>query len=325
MNRKHIYLLAVGITLLFSYSCKDNFPKDLLAFSLDMNFTTTEYTPIVGRSTVYNGNFNHGESSLPLSFRISSVRTFDGKEAPELLKLFPVSIWKSIYTGEEKSLEEIKQKRDTVMRPLWEIGEHSGNFTMWEASRSNILKVFPDSGYFFDVEVSSSGGRRYFKDLKLVPQMEEPVEFQSPSRLLILGDSTRTYMGQNDVDIWFNKVGEGSSISFKFLDPDLNFIPVTAFNTTKWDELLHGFNRKFSMDNSSVSYDVEYPIPLVPQIKTKYINSTGEALVEFSYERLTYGGNRQLNVLTFPFRIYEKGDWEVIVYFNKEAPLFSND
>lgn len=322
MKRKYVIIIWMAAIILLGYGCKKNFPQDLTAFSLDMNFTSTEYQPVLGRTTVFTGNFNHGNSSLPLTFRISGVSTFDGKAAPELLKLFPVPIWKERYTGEETSLAEIRAKRDTVMRPLWEIGEHSGTFTMWGTANSNILKVFPDSGYFFDVEVSSPGGRRYFRELKLVPQREEAYQGGIFVHNL-LGDSTRTSL-MAGVDVWFNRLGDGSSITFKMLDPDLNPISLNNFGNTQWDELVHGFNKRFAPDSSSVTYDVEYPMPLVSTIETKYTNE-GMASARFAFDRIGFGGLRSSYSLTFPFRIYERGDWEVIIYFNREAPLFTND
>lgn len=310
------------------YSCKNNFPQDLDSFSLDMNFTQTEYTPVVGRNTVFARNFNSGESTLPLTFRISSVRTFDGKEAPELLKLFPVTTWKERYTGEEKSIEEIQAKRETMMRPLWEIGEHSGNLTMWSSSNSTILKTFPDSCYRFDIEVSSTGGRRYFKDLKLIPQKEmayEPFseDGSAPFIYSLVGDSTQTSIASNTIKVWFNRKGDGNALSFKFLDSKLNPIKLSKFATTDWDNLVHGFNKKFNADSTYLTYQVEYPIPLVTSTKTKYVNSSGYAFTTFSFDRINSYGIRLPNFIGLPFRIYEKGDWEIVFYFSGEAPLFN--
>jgi len=324
--RREYRVLGIGFLVLASLlviiSCRKNFPEDRDSFSLDMGFTAKEYSPVLGRNTVYNQNFNSGNSSLPLSFRITAIRDFEGKPAPELLKTFPVTIWKERYTGKEQSLAEIRAKRDTVMRPLWEIGEHNGSFTMWQAARSHIVKAFPDSGYVFDVEVSSSGGRRYFKNLKLRPLPEE-----SFSRSIIfhnlLGDSTRTKI-VSGINLWFNKVGNGNTLTFKMLDPQLRPISLAKFNTTKWDDLVHGFNKRFAKDSSSVTYDVAYPIPLVNSVASKYTNK-GEASVNFTFQRIGYGGFRLDYLFGFSFKIYEPGDWEVIAYFSNEAPLFTND
>lgn len=312
-------LIALGI--LIAIGCKRNFPEDLSAFSLDMDFRIKEYRPILGRNTSYVQNFNEGNSSKPLTFRISSIRDVDGKIAYEFLKPFPVLSWKENYTGEEKSLAEINAKRDTLMRPLWEIGKHNGGFTMWEAARSNVVKSFPDSGYYFDVEVSSSGGRRYFKDLRLIPYPEDPYSIGHLG-INLLGDSTRTVL--RGFKIWCNKVGEGNSITFKALDPQLKPISWAKFNKTDWEGLLHGFNRRFTKDSSAVTYDVAYPIPLVETIRTKYVIGS-LARSTFSYDRLVFGGLRVRSDLLLLYQIYEPGDWEIIIYFSDEAPLFTND
>lgn len=327
MNQKYIQLMFLAVVLLLS-GCKKNFPSDLDAFSLDMNFTQTEFKPILGQTTQFQDIFNAGESTLPLSFRISAVRTFEGKEAPELLKLFPVSIWKQPYTGTEKSLAEIQAKRDTVMRPLWEIAQHSGNLTMHGTSNSTVLKSYPDSGYYFDVEVSSNGGSRFFKNMLLTPLKEQPYAPFVESGILrptitmnLLGDSTRTPV---QPQIWFYKKGEGSSLSFKFLGPDLQPIKLSRFNNTDWDRLVHGFNKTFDKDSTSVRYDVAYPIPLVPTLATEW-TSGGRASTSFTFTRIAFGGIREFSGVRFDFNIYEKGDWEIIFFFPDEAPLFDND
>lgn len=327
MNKIYIQLTLLAVLGFLLSGCKKNFPSDLDAFSLDMNFTETEFKPVLGRTTQYQDIFNAGESTLPLTFRISSVRTFEGKEAPELLKLFPVSIWKQPYTGNETSLAEIQAKRDTVMRPLWEIGEHAGNLTMHSASNSVVLKSFPDSGYYFDVEVSSNGGRRFFKNMHLSPLKEQPyapyVENGAlfPFATNVLGDSTRTLITPM---VWFYKKGEGSSLSFKFLGPDLAPIKLSKFNETNWDKLVHGFNKTFSPDSTSVRYDVAYPVPLVPTLETSWATG-GSATTNFVYSRIAFGGGREFGLVRFNFNIYEKGDWEIIFFFQDEKPLFDND
>ena len=328
MNKIYSQLMFLTVIIFLLLGCKKNFPSDLDAFSLEMNFTQTEFKPILGRTTQYQDIFNAGESTLPLGFRISAIRTFDGKEAPELLKLFPVSIWKQPYTGLETTLAEIQAKRDTVMRPLWEIASHSGNLTMHGTSNSTVLKSYPDSGYYFDVEVSSSGGRRFFKNMLLTPTEEQPYapfvergNLYPTATINLLGDSTRTFV---QPQIWFYKKGEGSSLSFKFLGPDLQPIKLSKFNNTNWDKLVHGFNKTFAKDSTSVRYDVAYPIPLVSTLKTDWA-SAGRATTFFGYSRIAFGGIRQFSGLEFDFSIYEKGDWEIIFFFPDEQPLFDND
>jgi len=328
---KVVLLLAI---LTSTVACKKNFPSDLDSFSLDMNFTTLVYQPFVGRTTEFAGNFNNGQSSLPLHFKLTNVRTYEGKEAPELLKLFPVKIWKSRYSGLEKSIAEIEAKREIVQRPLWEIEEHSGVLTMHDASNSTLLKTFPDSAYFFDIEVSNNGGRRYFRDLKLVPNKEQAtIPYQSesssahPSLMLnMVGNLTNKFIRTQDVNVWFNRKGDGNSLTFKFLNPDLSLIPLNKFNLTDWDGLVHGFNKRFADDMTSVTYDLAFPVPLVRTIPTDYTTATGAlAFSRFSFDRISSGNFKIVSALELEYAIFQEGDWEIVIYFNDEAPEFEND
>ena len=140
----------------------------------------------------------------------------------------------------------------------------------------------------------------------------------------VYGDSTLTLMNTSTVDVWFNKKGEGSSLTFKFLDRMLNPIPLSKFKDTDWKNLLHGFNPKFAADSSEVRYEVEYPIPLVPTISTKW-NSGENATSVFAYSRKAFGGVVQNSSIQLNYSIFERGDWEIIFYFSDEAPLFTND
>lgn len=328
MKRFNIYLLN-GILFLTALgglqSCvKDFVPSEKAAFSLDMAFSQTEFRPVLGRN--YNQNFfNDDQSTRPLTFRILNMRAFDGSEAPELLKPFPVEVWKKPYTGFETSLEEINAKREIVNRPLWEIGLHSGSFTMWDVATSDFVRVEPDSCYLFDVEVSNSGGKRYFKDFKLKPQKEVPASAYFNESVNVVGDSTRQPLV--DEQFWLNRTGDGSSITFKFLDAKLKPIKLSKFNgmtAEDWKYLVHGFNPTFAADSSSVTYDVVYPIPLVPTLNTRF-NKGEKAFSTFKYNRLAFGGARISSTYTLTYTIYQKGKWEIIVYFPTQAPLFDND
>jgi hypothetical protein len=308
----------LSTTLLSLQSCvKDFVPSEKAAFSLDMAFTQTEFRPILGRN--YDANFfNDDLSSRPLTFRILNMRAFDGSEAPVL-------IWKEAYTGLETSLEEIDAKREIVNRPLWEIGLHSGSFSMWNVASSDFIRTEPDSCYVFDVEVSNSGGKRYFRDFKLKPQKEDPSTAYFNLMPNVVGDSTRQAIF--DSEFWLNRVGDGNSITFKFLDPKLQPIKLSKFNgMTKedWKYLVHGFNPRFAADSTSVTYDVAYPIPLVPTMTTRY-NMGSVATSTFRYNRIAFGGDRITATLNLAYTIHQKGDWEIIVYFPTEAPLFDND
>jgi hypothetical protein len=79
------------------------------------------------------------------------------------------------------------------------------------------------------------------------------------------------------------------------------------------------------MTSTAVKYEVAYPIPLV-QIPTPYTNTSGNrASVAFSYDRIGFGGFRVDATIGLNFAIFEKGDWEIVFWFNKDNPKFIND
>lgn len=330
----------IGLMLfILTSGCKKGLPEDRESIGLDTRFTQTVYNPVLGRNTLFSDNLFVGASSQPLNFKIINMRTRDGSPAPELTKNTPVQVWSQPYLGTEKSIEEIEAKRKMENRPLFEIREHSGQFLMWSAATSALLKTQPDSGYVFDVEMSNSGGRRYFRDLKLMPLKERPFEPSVldpitglsrflgliPSSLMnIRGARTNQRIFYDDVTVLFNKVsGAGNSLKFRFVDSLFKPIDPNGFNLTKWDQLVHGFN--MVKTNESVKYDVAYPMPLVA-FQTPYTNPTGNrARTLFKYERQGFGNIREEAFLSLDFSIYEKGNWEIIIWFTGESPKFTND
>lgn len=334
-----VYMLVAGMILLLS-SCKKNLPDARLTLGNDAAFTTTTYEPVLGRNTLFTGNFNIGNSTLsqPLDFKIINLRRKNGDAAPELTENHPTLVWKQPYLGTEKSLEEIEAKRKIEYHPVFEIREHSGQFLMWAGALSTFVKVRPDSGYVFDVEVSNSGGRRYFRDFKLKPFRErayepsnvDPISGNATNASVnativnnIKGERTLRNLGGNDVAVFFRKIGTGKSITFKFLDSAQNVINPNIFALTKWETLVHGFNMKKT--NTEVTYDVAYPIPLINYV-TKYTNPAGNrARVVFRFERLGFGGIREEGNLGIDFSIFEEGSWEVIFQFRGENPKFSDN
>lgn len=344
MNNKYsltsFYLLFIGIAVMMTASCKKDLPDDRLALGADAIFTSTIYSPVLGRNTLFTDNFNSGTGSgLPLDFKIINMRRRDGSPAPELTENFPVLVWKKAYTGKETSLEEIESKRAVENHPLFEVRQHSGQFLMWSNSNASFVKARPDSGYVFDVEVSNSGGRRYFKDFKLMPYRErafepsnlDPITGQAQSlgviptgAMNLVGERTGNFLNFYDMEAVFNKKNStGNSLTFKFKDSLNNTIDPALFNTTKWKELVHGFNMK--MTKEQVTYDVSYPIPSV-EFPTIYTNPSGSrSRAVFRFERVGYGNNLIQAYLALDFSIYERGDWEIIFKFKGERPKFTND
>ncbi|SFH00289.1 DUF5007 domain-containing protein [Pedobacter insulae] len=341
---KNIFLsfLTLGvlsISILLT-SCKDNIPDVRLSLSDDSQFTVKSYQPVLGRNTLFTDNFSIGSSSIPLNFKIVNMRRFTGEAAPELTDYFPVQVWKSAYDGSEKSIAEIEAKRKIENHQLFEIRQHSGQFMMWAKANSNFVRAQPDSGYVFDVEVSNSGGRKYYKDFKLRPFKERAFE---PSTIIanvgqstllggipffsnIRGERTGRYLSQSqeDVVVLFNKKSDvGNSLTFKFVDTLFNPIDPSKFNTTQWSSLVHGFD--MVKDAEKVTYKVAYPIPLAAY-PTQYTVGNGErALSTFKYERQGFGNVKEAAFLRLEYAIFEKGDWEIIIWFKTERPKFTND
>ncbi|WEK19545.1 MAG: DUF5007 domain-containing protein [Candidatus Pedobacter colombiensis] len=339
INKK--YTLAI-IPIIFLIGllggCKKFLPTDRDTFNVEARFTQTVYTPVLGRTTLMSNNFDAQSSTLPLTFRIVNPRNNDGLIAAELIKPFDVLVWKKAYTGTEKTLAEIEAKRTIEKHPLFEIREHSGEFIMWAAANDRILKSLPDSGYTFDVEVTNNGGRRYFNNMKLQPYKERAFEPNSkdpitgvdlnrqitPTSVVnMVGERTNILLSPGDMNVYMRKVGEGNSLTFRFQDSVFNAINPNKFNLTKWNTLVHGFDMEKT--NTYVRYKVAYPIPLV-SIPTQYTSLDGrQASVGFAYERLGFGGIKEIGGFTFNFNIYQQGDWEIIFWFNRDNPRFENE
>jgi hypothetical protein len=329
-----------------SLSCKKLLPEDRDSIAQGAQFSRTTYDPILGRNTVYSGNFNFGFSSQPLTFEILNMKRYDGSAAPEITdSIYPVIAWKADvgrYTGEEKTFEEIENKRALENHRIFEIRKHSGQFVGWSGMDISKVLTQPDSGYVFDVKASNSGAVRYYYNLRYLPRKPVPYEpsnynpqtgmttgpaVTSPTNGIGLTNFTRLMdnvpMSATEVDVYFNKKGNGNSIKFKFLDSVFNVISPRLFNTTDWKNLVHGFDMRLS--DTAVVYTVAYPIPLAP-IPTKYTNTSGtRAETEFSFYRKGGAGQGITARLSFNFAIHEKGDWEISFHFKNSTPKFIDD
>ncbi|MCX2452742.1 DUF5007 domain-containing protein [Pedobacter sp. PLR] len=346
MNNKYPLAPAIlffGLTMLIILGCTKNFPDVREALGEDSRFTNTQYEPILGRNSLFTDNFFVGNSSQPLNFKIINLRRRDGSAAPELTDLVPVSVWKQPYLGDEKTLEEIEAKRVVENHPVFEIREHSGQFLMW-ANSSPLIKTQPDSGYVFDVELSNKGGRRYFRDFKLKPikarpyepSNQDPLTGMETSRYVgvsgiqpMYGEKTNTIISPRELEVYFRKdtlkSGEKlkNQLTIQVLDSLYNPINPDKFKLTDWKNLLHGFNMVKTAE--SVTYDVAYPIPLI-NYQTKYTNPDGtKSRLYLSYDRIGFGGFRQVGGFYLDFSIYDPGKWNIIIRFNGETPKFSND
>jgi hypothetical protein len=337
-------------------------PEEKDYFSTKASYTTKDFQPILGRTWVSTGIFNADNSTFPMKFEIVNARYGDGRPADEIFTMKDVLVWTAEYTGRETSLAEIEAKRKVEKHPIIEL-RPSGDIIVWNSATSDILTpqdsvTYPQEILYFDVKATNTGGTRIFKDLSLNPFIERPYSPDNdinrfngrpntttpggknlvhnfPSISGMVGESTNRELKVNDaangvVYTYIRKFtgGTGNSLRFKFLNKDSVAINPRLFNETKWDELVHGFNRVITEEY--VQYDVAYPIPVAP-IPTKYTSggidapSGNEAFVRFAYSRIGFGGRREVGILTQNFNIYEKGDWEIVFHFKTVNPKFDNE
>lgn len=345
--RKIIVTLSLVLLL---FACRKWAAEDLDFLSGRAVYNQKVFSPILGRTVLYSQIFNTDASTTPIKFRILNVRyKRDGKPASDFEQQVDVLTWKSTYTGEEKSLAEIEAKRVLEKHSIFEVRPTSGDFVLWAEAIGTNMRQQPDSGYLFDVEASNSGGTNMYKDLSLMPLREQayaPYEYDAitgrrranypnpadssmfeliynhPGVYSMIDDDTNLDLRGDSVRVFFNKKGNGNSLSFKFMNKDSLPINPASFNLTPWDSLLHGFSKQ--MTETEVTYQVAYPIPAM-RFKTRYTNGDGsQAYVKFSFSRVGFGNIRQTGVLDLNFNIYQKGDWEIIFYF-RNNPRFRDE
>ncbi|MCF3110400.1 DUF5007 domain-containing protein [Niabella sp. CC-SYL272] len=333
------FLFAAGAISLLS--CKRLIPQERENIGPESDINQAVFSPTLGRTTTYEDIFSKQSTTYPATFKILNFRRRSGDAARELETVVPVTVWKQAYTGKETSLQEIENKRTKENHQLFEIGEHSGDLTLWAEASSRLFRSQPDSGYLFDLEVSNSGGRRYFQALRLMPMKEIPFEptnidqltgmptraYVFPSTVNMKGDSTGRTLSASDVRVYIRKVDDGGKnehkLTIRFLDKQDRFINPDRFSNTNWAGLLHGFN--MVKNATGVTYDVAYPIPLA-RLRTLYTTSSGEmATLRFSYFRTVVGGETRENYLGLDFRIFEPGNWEIVFKFVNDNPRFTND
>ncbi|MCH5597286.1 DUF5007 domain-containing protein [Niabella ginsengisoli] len=338
-SRKAGYVLVLLVAS--ALACKKYLPQERNTVGADSQFTIDLYEPYLGRTTYFTNNFFKGSTTYPADFKIINVRRVTGETANELTEAFPVKVWKKAYDGSESSLAEIEAKRVTEYHPILEMSPHTGNITFWSSGRSEFILPQPDSGYLFDVELSNSGGRRFYRNLKVKPLRESPT---IPSNLdiytgqpvrenfgisvianVVGAKDDRRFLGSGDVDVYIRKVepSVGNTITFRFLDTLFNPLNPSIFSETDWENLVHGFNMQKTA--TYVKYDVAYPIPLA-NIPTKYTTTDGAtAAVRFKYSRIGFGGARINSQFGLNFGIFEPGDWEIIFAFKTDVPKTTDD
>ncbi|WP_156306884.1 DUF5007 domain-containing protein [Sphingobacterium endophyticum] len=358
----NIRLLCV---ILSSYSlfsaCSDMYglPEDRDFISDKIDYTNKILEPILGRTTVFT-SMVEDNSTLPMKFEIVNARYGDGRPVTDIFTKAPTYEWIQEYDGLEKSIAEIEAKRKLVEKPIFEV-DSNGRLILWASANNKNLKPRPVDTVlktqdirFFDIKVQNSGGTQIIKDFQLIPWTQRDYypdtdinpytggkapdpqrpkdttrqDYIIPSSLTnVIGERTQLPLANNsikkDVVVYIRPFsgGKGNSLRIKFLGADGKFINPVKFNQTKWDLLVHGFNKV--MNPEYVQYDVAYPIPL-SNIKTDYSNG-GTAFFTINYSRIGFGGIRQVGQLSLNYRIYKKGDWEIVFHFRNENPKFEDD
>lgn len=362
LNRARILFWGLIGLVTFS-SCKKLYgiPDDVDYLSENINYTAIKFNPVLGRTSLF-GNFSADNSTFPLNFEIINPRNINGVPTNAFSQVFPVKVWTAAYTGLEKTLSEIEEKRKLEEHPLFEVRK-SGEFILWStANNANFLKSGADSTYVFDVSVKNNGNSRLIRNIAVVPYRERPyepsnhIDIKSGAALYDLdvptlrmrllpntltgmrgaqtnrtlvrelrttNASTKVKNVQQDCWVYFNRIGDGKSLTFKFMNKDSVAINPAKFNNTKWQNLLHGFDME--MTPTYVRYKVAYPIPLI-RMATSYTTTDGsQANVVFSYNRIGFSGARETGTMNLSFNIFQEGDWEIIFFFHNEDPKFENE
>jgi len=132
-----------------------------------------------------------------------------------------------------------------------------------------------------------------------------------------------------------NLDAKGHRLRIKVLDKDSVAIDPIKFNTTKWQDQIHGFKKDGTPGadyyHEYMEYNVAYPIPLA-KIPTKFtqggvssITGGDFAQINLTYTRLGFGNITETGTISQAFAIYEKGDWEIVFHFKTVNPKFEND
>lgn len=349
-------LLCMGLN-----GCKKiyNLPDEKDFLSVNLTYDGKSFYPILGR-TSRMGTVNTDHSTTPLHFEIVNPRYGDGRPYTDLFQVKPVYEWISRYDGTEKNLEEIEAKRKIVDRPLFEV-DSTGTFILWNSSTNELIEPRSKDSVdlvqnirYFDLKISNSGGSTIVKDFMMLPwrvQDYEPYSDRNPYNgdiapdpkdpknpnkksyiwpsyiANVNGESSNLPLRTNDdfkdLVVYIRRFtgGNGHNLRFVFLDKDGETINPDNFNETKWNELVHGFNMKKTANY--VQYDVAYPIPLT-SYPTKYTNGNS-AKLDFSYSRKGFGGGLITASFGLNFKIFTKGDWEIVFHFQRENPRFENE
>lgn len=356
-----LLLLGMTSTVLLS-SCSKlyDLPEDRDFISENIDYLEKMIEPVLGRNNLFT-SLQADNSTLPMQFEIVNARYGDGRPVTDLFTRVQTYEWISEYDGLETSLEEIEAKRQLVERPAFEV-DSNGRFILWSSATEQLITPRPTDTVlrtqdvrFFDLKVSNSGGERLIRDFQVIPWRERPYypdtdinpytggtapdpqrprdttrqDYIIPSSITnVIGEDSELPLVNNtekkDIVVYIRPFegGNGHNLRFRFMGKDGAYLNPTLFNETKWDELVHGFNKEVA--ESYVQYDVAYPIPLT-SFRTDYSDGGGSAQLDFAYSRIGFGGVLSLSSFGLNFNIYKPGDWEIVFHFRNENPKFEDE
>lgn len=359
-RNKLLALFTVLAILVFS-GCKKlyNLPEPQEYLSKNIGYDNKIIEPVLGRWNLHGG-FRSDNSSFPMQFEIVNARYGDGRKVTDLFQRQMAYEWTALYDGKETSLEQINAKRKLVEHALFEV-RSSGEFITWPTSSNELITPRPvdstnlaQDTRFFDLKIiSKTGAVVMLKDFQFRPWRERPYSpsddinpftgeinrdpkapkdlnrrnYIRPRMDNIVGVKTRKILRSDDdvkdAVVYIRKFegGNGHKLRFKFLNTDSLPMNPGVFNETKWDFLVHGFNKEVT--NEYVQYDVAYPIPLT-NYGTRYTDA-GNARVEFRYSRRGFGGGLTYGMIGLDFKIFREGDWEIVFHFKNDTPKFEDE
>lgn len=347
MTMQKIRLFGIVLALFSLTGCYKNLvPKEQDYFSNNMNYSQSSFQVNLGRTNVFSFIFNADHSTEPLTFDIENVRhAADSSAAPELTQLISVREWKQYYSGMEKSVAEIDAKRDTTQRPVLDIRPHSGEIFFWNTDSGQVKPGI----YYFDVRVKNGGGQKVFQNMKLdvrLPRPYDPYEYDDrtgirfpankggllhPSNVYGVTDLLNRNLPKDSINVYLVKSGNSSNaLSIEFFDKDSLPIPLSRFNTVRWDSLQYysaaaginvpfAFNRKMSSDSTVVTFDIPNPYPVLADTW----GSAERSSITFTYSRVHYGQRLDAGI-GFNFAVFQPGNWTLIFKF-KQNPKFADD
>ncbi|PSL44712.1 uncharacterized protein DUF5007 [Chitinophaga niastensis] len=154
---KCILWLAI---ILFGISCKKESNVGFLSPAL--KYTNPSIKISVGASLIQSGAMVTDESTKPLEFSIDAIHSEDGKIADKVMSYkVDTYFWKAEYTGKEKTVDELNQKRTKVNRPAIDINPENGNIVIYPEA-SDTLQLTKGK-YTIDVKVKNSAGEIVLK------------------------------------------------------------------------------------------------------------------------------------------------------------------